>query len=361
MQVTNRTSVLHGAEANVNAVVFPNVEYRLIMSVQMETGSQQLRLGYQIGDMVLPFTGGTSTVTANGWTELSGTATFPSTSHEIIIFIDSPSSATASFYVDSVQLVQVTELPTVEPPVSEDQHLQVFLDQTRQQIDGFHLSGAFRQIDHLLNGFADNPEIQREVLDLVFGHHTGTDPWTGEPVDPAARGIGLSIWRNQISDKAELWNYLWRQPPGVATAPNAMAGGGGAQSWGRWFDSAAFSFRPFHPHDPDHYAGMNLPLNAPNLDDASYRWWFDARPQAAVNWDPAVHADPFDRTHIPTIAYPLGNPAHDNLSDNIGIDDNTLIQVGGQWYPGKYGKVAHKVTRPLIFLIGLPERAISNF
>ena len=196
-------------------------------------------------------------------------------------------------------------------------HLRVFLDQRRQQIDGFVLSGAFRQIDHLLNGFADNPEMQWEILDLVFGHHTGYypagHPREGQPVDPAARGIGLSMWRNQMGDKAELWNYIWRQPPG-GVFPGQMTGGGGWQSWGRWYDTAAFSFRPFHPQDPDHFAGLDLPMYTEFLDDVSYRWWFDAHYTAAVNFDP----DNFpggvqnpalrDQTHVPTIHYPLGRP-----------------------------------------------------
>ena len=236
-----------------------------------------------------------------------------------------------------------------DDPVTNPQ-LQVMLDQRRQEIDGFVLSGAFRQIDHLLNGFADNPEMQWEILDLVFGHHTGYypagHPREGQAVDPAARGIGLSIWRNQMSDKAELWNYIWRQPPGTANHPGQMAGGGGNQSWGRWYDSAAFSFRPFHPQDPDHFYGENLPMRAEFLDDASYRWWFDAHYSAAVSFDPAHFEDGVqdpqlrDTTHVPTIDYPLGRPVDSptvsdeqreagftgRLNDNIAqIDRETVF------------------------------------
>ncbi|MCL2843733.1 MAG: hypothetical protein FWE28_09835 [Oscillospiraceae bacterium] len=239
-----------------------------------------------------------------------------------------------------------------DDPITPDMNpqLQVFLDQRRQEVDGFVLSGAFRQIDHLLNGFADNPEMQWEVLDLIFGHHTGYYPYGHPrypgPVDPAARGIGLSIWRNQMGDKAELWNYIWRQPPSQANFPGQMAGGGGNQSWGRWYDTAAFSFRPFHPHDPDHYYGLDLPMRAEFLDDASYRWWFDAHYTAAESFDPAHHDGGInnprlrDTTHVPTIEYPLGRPVDSptvtdeqrdagftgRLNDNIAqIDRETVF------------------------------------
>ncbi|MCL2424714.1 MAG: carbohydrate binding domain-containing protein [Oscillospiraceae bacterium] len=339
--VSNRNSVLHGAQVNLTDIIIPNVEYEFSMWVQSVAGSQNMRLGFQIGYTSTIFAGSTQTVTDDGWVQLVGRATFPSTAHAIVLFVDS-GAPTASFVIDTATLARVGPLPEIVPPVSEGQELQIFLDQTRQQIDGFVLSGAFRQIDHLLNGFADRPDLQEEILDLVFGHHTGVYPEghsrAGEPVDPAAKGIGLSIWRNQISDKAELWNYLWRQPPNAG--PGQMAGGGGGQSWGRWFDTAAFSFRPFAPDDPDHFYGLNLPRNAPLLDDVSYRWWMDARDTAAVNWHPDVHPDPWDRTHIPTINYPLGRPrltvpgtVH-RLDDFIGIIDTDVTYMDGRPFPG---------------------------
>jgi len=332
LMVSNRNSIFHGAQVDVTDIITANVEYEFSMWVRMLSGSHQMRLGFQIGDISTTFAGSVGTVTDSGWTELVGTVVFPSTAHDIVLFVDSE-TPTASFYIDTATLARVGPYPNIEPPISEGQDLQIFLDQTRQEIDGFVLSGAFRQIDHLLNGFADRPDLQEEILDLIFGHHTGVYPdghsRAGQPVDPAAKGIGLSIWRNQISDKAELWNYLWRQPP--ASGAGQMAGGGGANSWGRWFDTAAFSFRPFAPDDPDHFYGMNLPRNAPNLDDASYRWWFDGRDTAAVNWHPDTHPDPWDRTHIPTINNPLG-PFR--LNDFIGIVDTDITYMGGQAFPG---------------------------
>ena len=311
--VLNRSNIQHGAQANITASIMPLVEYELSMWVRMAAGSQTLRLGYQIASNVQAIASGAAN--ADGWTELVGKVTFPSTANDVFIFIDSLTGPSASFYVDEVTLTRIGDIPDVPPPVSQGNELSVFLDQKRQEIDGFQLSGAFRQIDHLLNGFADNPEIQKEVLDLVFGHHTGVDPDTGEPVDPAAKGIGLSIWRNQIADKADLWNYIWKQ---------------NGQSWGRWFDSAAFSFRPYAPGDSRFPALAGLPLNAPNLDDASYRWWFDGRDTAAVNWEYTGSARN-DTSHIPLATNRWGTA---RLNDYISIQDNSTTFMNGQAFPG---------------------------
>ena len=162
----------------------------------------------------------------------------------------------------------VEMLPPVKvaaDPADENPDLKVYLDQERQKIDGFILSGAFRQADHLLNGFADRPDKQKEVLDLVFGTHKGTDPQTNTPVDQNAKGIGISIWRNMVGDEAGGAGSTALGTTGTGANAKDLKGLGYYRwaTYGRWFDGAVATFK----------TGAG---NSEKLDGNNYRWWFDA-------------------------------------------------------------------------------------
>jgi endo-1,4-beta-xylanase len=118
LKVTGRTSGWHGTEINLLAIAMPNVAYTYTVSVRyVPTVAADTRI------MLSRFVEGTGACPTDGnrwgwiansllatdatWTTLTGTYTIPAgcVPTAFVIYVES-ASATASFYVDAVSMVQ---------------------------------------------------------------------------------------------------------------------------------------------------------------------------------------------------------------------------------------------------------------
>jgi glucuronoarabinoxylan endo-1,4-beta-xylanase len=180
--VTNRTSTWNGIAQSFVGVLQPNQTYDVSAWVRLVSGaSQTMQLTMQKTDA-----GGTSytpigsgSVSSSGWTQLSGQYTYnPSGAVSTLTFYaEVPSSATAAYYIDDVNLSGGTIISN--PPINGVS--TVDWNNVHQRIDGFGASSAY-------NGTWNTAEA-----DLLFSTNNNISYQSS-----TYNGIGLSLLRNHI-------------------------------------------------------------------------------------------------------------------------------------------------------------------
>ena len=134
LKVENRSSSWHGPIVNVAPYVREGKEYVVSVRVKLLTPeSAQIRLSSQTG------TGNASTYNtiainsvsqADGWVAIEGKCRFTNTgSGSILIYVESPNSTTASFYIDDICLEETNamELTIEKIPALKDTYKNQFL------------------------------------------------------------------------------------------------------------------------------------------------------------------------------------------------------------------------------------------
>ncbi|ACL76656.1 endo-1,4-beta-xylanase [Ruminiclostridium cellulolyticum] len=116
LKVENRTMTWHGPSMNVEKFVSQGSEYKVTAWVKLASPeSSQLQLSTQVGN------GGTASYvslaaktisTSDGWVKYEGTYRYNNVSSEYItIYVESASSANASFYIDDISFEQTGSGP----------------------------------------------------------------------------------------------------------------------------------------------------------------------------------------------------------------------------------------------------------
>lgn len=181
--VTNRTSTWNGIAQSLAGVLQAGETYDVSAWVRLVSGGNQtMQLTMQKTDA-----GGTSyaaiasdSVSSSGWTQLSGQYTYdPSGAVSTLNFYaEVPSSATASFYIDDVQLSPGTLI--TNPPINGVS--TVDWNNVHQRIDGFGASSAW------------NSSMSTAQADLLFSTNNNISYQSG-----TYNGVGLSLLRNHIT------------------------------------------------------------------------------------------------------------------------------------------------------------------
>jgi glucuronoarabinoxylan endo-1,4-beta-xylanase len=181
-QVSNRTQTFMGIAQSFVGVLEAGQTYNVSAWVRLVSGgSQTMQLTMQKTDG-----SGTSyaaiasgSASSGGWTQLSGQYTYdPSgTASALTLYAEVPSSSTASYYIDDIQLTG--GIIVSNPPISGAS--TVDWNNVHQRIDGFGASSAY-------DGTWNTAEA-----DLLFSTNNNITYQSA-----TYNGIGLSLLRNHI-------------------------------------------------------------------------------------------------------------------------------------------------------------------
>ena len=192
--VTTRTGTYMGAAQSLIGLLQSGQLYNVSVWVMLDGGtSQTMQLTMQetVGSGTPTYTLiASGTVTASGWTQLSGTYTYNGSGSDSALnfYVEVPSSATNSYYLDDASFV-ATVMPS-NPPISGVS--VVNWNTVHQRIDGFGASSAW-------NGFWNTAEEE-----LLFSTNNNISYQSA-----SYNGVGLSLLRNHIA-------------PASSTAANAL-------------------------------------------------------------------------------------------------------------------------------------------
>ncbi len=221
--VTNRTATYMGIAQSFLGDLQSGQTYDVSAWVRLVSGgSQTMQLTMQKTDG-----SGTSyaaiasnSVSASGWTQLSGQYTYnPSgTVTALNFYAEVPSSSTASFYIDDVQLSGGTIV--TNPPINGVS--SVDWNNVYQRIDGFGASSAW------------NGSWTTNQADLLFSTNNNISYQSG-----TYNGVGLSLLRNHITYANTTSPSA--TPGTVETSIMQMAQARGARVWSApWTPAAGF-------------------------------------------------------------------------------------------------------------------------
>ncbi|MCW5950663.1 MAG: hypothetical protein KIT69_00105 [Propionibacteriaceae bacterium] len=199
-------------------------------------------------------------------------------------------------------------IATAPPAQAADGDVVVHLDQERQEIEGFILSGAFRQADNLLNNFT--PEVQDKLLELVFSKE---------------KGIGLSIWRNMAPDQTTIGDYQW-------------------STYGFWFDGPAPTFKT--AANPTTVPSTVDANGVSNFDGDNYRWFFDSTQYPREGGAKSMSSDQeFLEWGFPGSPVDRGQVWVMKRAQDIAAEEGTDIKfVTAVWSPPVWMKTAGSTT-----------------
>ena len=213
--VTNRTDTYMGIAQSFFGVLQSNRTYAVSVWVQLVNGaSQTMQLTAQKMDG-----GGTTyssiasaTVSAGGWTQLSGqyTLSVSNSLGGLLFYVEVPSSANAAYYVDDLSVRPVNGIGT---------NGECTVDWTNvfQRIDGFGASSAW------------NNSWSPAQANMFFSTNSGSGISLDGKTNFLFNGIGLSLLRNHI---AYAGSTVPSATPGtVETGIMQMAQARGARVW----------------------------------------------------------------------------------------------------------------------------------
>ena len=181
-QVSNRTQTFMGIAQSFVGVLQSGQTYNISAWVRLVSG------GNQTMQLTMQKTDGSGTsyaaiasgsASSSGWTQLSGQYTYdPSgTASALTLYAEVPSSSTASYYIDDIQLTG--GIIVSNPPISGAS--TVDWNNVHQRIDGFGASSAY-------DGTWNTAEA-----DLLFSTNNNITYQSA-----TYNGIGLSLLRNHI-------------------------------------------------------------------------------------------------------------------------------------------------------------------
>lgn len=223
--VQNRTATWNGIAQSFQTVLQPGGTYQISAWVRLVVGvDQTVQLTMQRTDG-----GGTAytlvasgNVSASGWTRLSGqyTLSVSGSLTALNLYAEVPSSASASYYLDDLEVMATESVPAAATIVWND---------VRQVIDGFGASSAWRST------------WSTAQANMFFGTNSGT----GQARDGTTyqyTGIGLSLLRTRIAPGgttveqtimqlaqargARVWSSPWSPAPAAQFKSNTNVNGG---------------------------------------------------------------------------------------------------------------------------------------
>ena len=221
--MTNRTATWNGIAQSFVGALQASQTYNVSAWVRLVSGTNQtMQLTMQKTDG-----GGTSyaaiasgSVSSSGWTQLSGQYTYnPSGAVSTLNFYaEVPSSSTASFYIDDIQLSGGTTV--TNPPINGMSIVD--WNNVHQRIDGFGASSAW------------NSSWNTAEADLLFSTNSNISYQSG-----TYNGVGLSLLRNHITYANT--TSASDTPTTVETSIMLMAQARGAKVWSApWTPAAGF-------------------------------------------------------------------------------------------------------------------------
>jgi glucuronoarabinoxylan endo-1,4-beta-xylanase len=221
--VTGRTATYMGIAQSMLGLLQSGQTYTVSAWVMLDGGtSQTMQLTMQ--DTVAGTTTYTEmasgTVTASGWTQLSGTYTYNGSGSDttLTFYTEVPSSATNSYYIDDVQFD--AQAMVSNPPINGTSIVD--WNNVHQRIDGFGASSAW-------NGSWNTSEEQ-----LLFSTNNNITYQSA-----SYNGVGLSLLRNHIAYAST--TSASAVPTTVETAVMQAAQSYGARVWSTpWTPPAGF-------------------------------------------------------------------------------------------------------------------------
>jgi glucuronoarabinoxylan endo-1,4-beta-xylanase len=206
-RVDNRSATWHGIAQSLTALAQPNQTYNLSVWVRLVSGANQtvqftIKKTDSSGDSYAAIA--SASVSQNAWTQLSGQYILQvsGTLSGLTCYIESPSSATASFYVDDLMV------EAASPPGGTPGEARLYWNTLRQQIDGFGASSAWRS------------QWTATQADILFSTNNGTGTARDGTTFPFT-GVGLSLLRSRITPSVGTWELSIMQ----------MAQSRGAKVW----------------------------------------------------------------------------------------------------------------------------------
>jgi glucuronoarabinoxylan endo-1,4-beta-xylanase len=222
-QVSGRTATYMGIAQSFQGVLQAGQTYNVSAWVMLVSGgnqTMQLTMQKTDGSGMSYAAIASGSVSSSGWTQLSGQYTYnPSgTVSALNLYAEVPSSSTASYYIDDVQLSGGTIV--TNPPITGVS--AVDWNNVHQRIDGFGASSAW-------NGSWNAAEA-----DLLFSTNNNISYLSG-----TYNGAGLSLLRNHITYANT--TSASDTPSTVETSNMQMAQARGARVWSTpWTPAAGF-------------------------------------------------------------------------------------------------------------------------
>jgi len=247
-EVTGRTATYMGIAQSFAGILQVGQTYNVSAWVRLVSGTNQtMQLTIQKTDGSGTSYGlfASGSVSSTGWTQLSGQYTFnPSgTITNLNLYAEVPSSSTASYYIDDVNLSPETVV--TNPPINGTS--TVDWNNVHQRIDGFGASSAW-------NGNWTTAEA-----DLLFSTNHNISYQGG-----TYNGVGLSLLRNHIAYATN--TSASSVPTTVETSIMQMAQARGARVWSTPWTPAP-GFKDSGVADGGNYLGSGN--NITNLNYAS--------------------------------------------------------------------------------------------
>ena len=221
--VTTRTATYMGAAQSLVGLLQSGQTYSVSAWVMLDGGSSQtmqLTLQDTVGGNTTYTEIASGTVTASGWTQLSGTYIYNGSGSDSALnfYIEVPSSSTNSYYLDDAQFIGT--VMATNPPISGTS--TVDWNNVHQRIDGFGASSAW-------NGSWNTAEEQ-----VLFSTNNNISYQGG-----TYNGAGLSLLRNHIAFANT--TAASDLPTTVETAVMQAAQSFGARVWSTpWTPPAGF-------------------------------------------------------------------------------------------------------------------------
>ncbi len=107
--VSGRSMVWHGAKIDVANTIVPGATYKVTAYMKHTADSAvEIKCTGQTGNS-FPGIASAADVEPNVWTRLEGTIEIPAIISDYIIYFEIPGSETADFYLDNIEIVQITE------------------------------------------------------------------------------------------------------------------------------------------------------------------------------------------------------------------------------------------------------------
>jgi glucuronoarabinoxylan endo-1,4-beta-xylanase len=226
--VTTRTATYMGAAQSMLGLLQSGQTYNVSAWVMLDGGSSQtmqLTLQDTVGSSTTYTEIASGTVTASGWTQLSGTYTYTGSGSDSALnfYIEVPSSTTNSYYLDDANFAE--GIMITNPPISGTS--TVNWNNVHQRIDGFGASSAW-------NGSWNTAEEK-----LLFSTNNNISYTNNTGGITTNNGVGLSLLRNHIAFAGTTAaNAL---PTTVETAVMQAAQSFGARVWSTpWTPPAGF-------------------------------------------------------------------------------------------------------------------------
>jgi glucuronoarabinoxylan endo-1,4-beta-xylanase len=240
--VTGRTATYMGASQSLLGLTQPNETNTVSAWVMLDGGTNQtmqLTMQQIVSGTTTFALIATGNVTSTNWTQLSGIYTnLSSTPSTLTFYVEVPTSATNSYYLDDVQFDGQIITIVTNPPISGTS--TVDWNNVHQRIDGFGASSAW------------NPTWTTAEEQLLFSTNNSVSYQSA-----TYHGVGLSLLRSHIAPASSTAaNAL---PSTVETSVMQAAQSFGARVWCTpWTPNTGFkSVNDIYDSDTAAFGGTN--------------------------------------------------------------------------------------------------------